>query len=342
MLPHFGLCFEGRLARELRDAGCTPTMLGEARVSRPWTVAAARAQLRGLLDRQRFDAAICHSCWPHGLFAPVIRSRGIPLVYWSHDVPTGKGWLERWARRTKPDLVLANSRFTALTIERLFERVRCEVQYPPVECASVGSGPDRASLRSEWGAADDEVVILLLSRMQRSKGHHLLLRAGAQLIGTSGWRLVIAGAPTGSAEVKYLRELQDAQHQLALNGRVSWIGQRDDVRRVMLAADVLCQPNIEPDAFGVVFIEALSAGLPVLTTRMGGAVEIFADGPGLLVEPSAASIAAGLRTLIGSKARRDRHAAAGPPRAQTLCDPAHILPALHARIAGVARRSNSS
>ena len=64
MDPHFALCFEARLARELRDAGCVPVMLGPARVSRPWTVFAARNALRRLLDREQFDIAVCHSYWP--------------------------------------------------------------------------------------------------------------------------------------------------------------------------------------------------------------------------------------------------------------------------------------
>src|SRR4051812_49392620 len=76
MEPEFGLCFEGRLSRELRDAGVRVHMLGEVRLSRPWTVLAARRRLRELLRAQPFDAAITHSAWPHAVFAPAVRGCG--------------------------------------------------------------------------------------------------------------------------------------------------------------------------------------------------------------------------------------------------------------------------
>ena len=53
--------------------------------------------------------------------------------------------------------------------------------------------------------------------------------------------------------------------------------QRDDVPRLLAAADIFCQPNLGPEPFGIGFVEALSAGLPVITTATGGALEIV-DG----------------------------------------------------------------
>src|SRR5258708_10528589 len=72
MQPHFALCFAGRLNDELEDAGVPVDLLGNVRISRPWTVWQARRRLRGLLDRQHVDAVITHGCWPHALFAPVV------------------------------------------------------------------------------------------------------------------------------------------------------------------------------------------------------------------------------------------------------------------------------
>src|SRR5438445_946669 len=126
MRPHFALCFAGRLSEELRACGATVHLLDPVRVSRPWTVWRARRRLGELLRQEHFDAVIGHACWPHAVFAPVVHSRGVPLVYWAHDVPTGHHWLERWARRTTPDLVLANSRFTQAAMANLFPNVSCE------------------------------------------------------------------------------------------------------------------------------------------------------------------------------------------------------------------------
>ena len=66
----FALCFEGRLADELRAAGAPLEMLGPARMSRPWTIARARRALREAILRDRPDVVICHSSWSHGCSAP--------------------------------------------------------------------------------------------------------------------------------------------------------------------------------------------------------------------------------------------------------------------------------
>ena len=49
------------------------------------------------------------------------------------------------------------------------------------------------------------------------------------------------------------------------------------VPRLMAAADIYCQPNTTPEPFGIAFVEALAAGVPVVTTAMGGPLEIVDD-----------------------------------------------------------------
>ena len=68
MEPCFGVCFEGRLSQELRDAGVPVHVLGAVRISRPWTVWRARRRLRKLLSEENFDAVVCHMAWPLVVF----------------------------------------------------------------------------------------------------------------------------------------------------------------------------------------------------------------------------------------------------------------------------------
>ena len=113
MIGHFALCFEGRLANELRAIDASKVnMLGEVKMSRPWTVIRARQKLKELLDREKFDVVICHSFWPQVVFGPVIKANHLPLIFWCHDTPNGKHFLERLAKRVSPDLVIANSFYT--------------------------------------------------------------------------------------------------------------------------------------------------------------------------------------------------------------------------------------
>ncbi len=83
-----------------------------------------------------------------------------------------------------------------------------------------------------------------------------------------------------------------------------------------------CQANLKPEPFGIALVEALAAGLPVVTTAIGGAVEIVDDTCGLLVPPGdVASLAAALERLIVDGALRARLAAGAPSRAAALCEP---------------------
>jgi glycosyltransferase involved in cell wall biosynthesis len=332
MEPRFGLCFEGRLSEELRAAEVSVDVLGAVRFSRPWTVWQARQRLQALLARERPDVVICHECWPHALFAPVVRRSGLPLVFWAHDLHSGLGWPERWARRTPPDLVLANSRATLATLEVLFPSALAEVLYLPVDAPPEEfRDPEvRRSVRAELATPDDAVVIIQAARLESWKGQHVLVEAlGLLAAEAAGWHCWIAGGAQRAEEGEYLASLQRRIAWLKLGDRVRFLGARRDVPRLLAAADIHCQPNTGPEPFGIAFVEALYAGLPVVTAGIGGALEIVDDTCGVLLPPGdSPALVSALAALIRDSERRRRLGAAGPARARQLCDPAPQLTAL--------------
>ena len=124
-------------------------------------------------------------------------------------------------------------------------------------------------------------------------------------------------------EAAYAAGLVAAARGHGIEDRVRWLGERHDVRRLLGAADVHCQANVAPEPFGIAYVEALAAGLPVVASRAGGAMEIVDDSCGVLVpsgDPDA--LASALTRLIVDREFRATLAAAAPVRARHLSDPA--------------------
>lgn len=322
MEPHFALCFEGRLSEELSATGASVYRLGNVRASRPITIWRARRALSELLKRERFEAIVCHASWSQAIFGPVVRRARVPLVFWLHGPVNGRHWSERWARRTPPDLVLCNSRFTAQTLPKLFPHTRSEVLYCPVAFPEENySREDRLATRAELNTPEDAVVIIQVSRMEALKGHTLHLETLSTLNDLPNWVCWLVGGAQRNSEVSYCAELKSLTTRLGISERVRFVGERSDVARLLHGADIYCQPNIHPDAFGIAFVEALDARLPVVTTAMGGVGEIVNDSCGFEVRPDdARGLSEALRQLIQDRELREKLGRIGKARARDLCD----------------------
>ena len=324
----FALSFDGRLSREIDAAGARRHAIGEVRFSRPLSTWRARRRLRALTRGAAFDAVICHSPWTYALAAPALTATRPAL--WAHDALRGRHWTERRVAARPPYLVICNSRYTAGAIASWLTRSSREVVYAPVSAPLAAAS--RSDMRARLGAADDAVAIVIASRLERWKGHTELLRAVARLEGN--WTLWIAGGAQRPHEREYEAELRAIAAQKGLASRVQFLGERTDVPALLAAADIHCQPNSAPEPFGLAFVEALHASLPVVTTDAGGAREIVTAACGVLVPSGDVEALRGaLAVLIADRERRARLGAAGPARARELCDPQRQLASLEAALA---------
>lgn len=320
----FALCFAGQLSEELIAAEARVQWLGEARARQPLSIRRARQRLRALLRRQTHDVVVTHSSWSQAIFGPVALSEGVPLVFYLHAPARGANWLERWARRTTPDLVLNNSQFTARTLPHMYPQVCSEVVCCPVAPpARIFAETDTKRIRAELQTPEDATVIIQVSRMEGWKGHVEHLEALSHLKDLPGWVCWLVGGAQRPEEIRYVEKLKGAAARMGLSERVRFLGQRTDVDGLLAAADIYCQPNTGPEPFGIAFIEALHARLPVIATAIGGACEIVDDSCGMLVPPGdPRALAESLRSLIEDRALRVRLGSGGPQRAHELCDPA--------------------
>ena len=326
---HFGVCFFGRLEGELRAMGVPVHHFGEVRVRSPWSIWQARSRLRKLLAEESFDAVICHAPWPLGVFAPAVKNSR--LVFWQHDVAGGTHWVERWARTKHPKLAISNSQITGDSLPKLFPGLPAHVLYNPVGSADFAAD-ERMQARAEFGVGAEKKIILLAARMEAWKGQAVLVEAAAKMKAAAGdWQIWIAGGPQRPQEEPFFSHLKELIAHFELADEVKLLGQRKDVRRLMFASDIYCQPNVSPEPFGIVFAEAMLAGLPVVASSVGGPAELVGEQAGILVPPGDAdAVARALQSLLVSGESRLKLGSAGRGRAQQLCDPGTQLNRLQA------------
>ncbi len=339
MESHFALCFEGKLATELLRHQAPVHLLGNVRFSQILSVWRARQALKRLINQENFDVVICHACWSQAIFGSVVK---IPSVFWCHDAILGKHWLERIAKFTKPTLAIANSLYTLTFLQNFYPQVPAQVLlcpvYPPEKL--LNNSNNRLEIRQspnlDLDLDLDKVVIIQVSRLERWKGQSLLLQALGELNDLESWECWIVGGAQRPHEEVYLQELLELAQNLGISARVKFLGQRTDVQNLLQAADIHCQPNLGPEPFGISFIEALYAGLPVVTTNMGGGAEIIDSTCGILTEPNnVAELSKSLRALINNQSQRKQLGSNGFARAKQLCDPAQQINRLFAILGAI-------
>jgi len=221
-----------------------------------------------------------------GLWHGVLRGRRPPVVAVAHNpADHGAGILQRAAARSilrRCDAVFTHARI----LEEEFATA-----YPDVPTAShplpppeLGKLPPREEARRQLDIPVDRKVALFLGLIRPYKGVDLLIEAISRQPGGSNWLLVVAGEPwedLGSALKQQIRSL-GIEDQVKL--RLGWVPEIE-VPLLLAAADLVVLPYRSGSQSAVAPL-ALAAGLPVLSTRVGGIPEVVQDGiNGVLVQP---------------------------------------------------------
>jgi len=221
-----------------------------------------------------------------GLIAAVVgKLMHVPSICYAqgYDVYEATAWQRlteiRWGCRW-PNRLLAVSRHLAETIRRV-----CgisDVQLMPHAFTLPERKPVREDARGRCGLSKNDCVVLSIGRLETFKGHDVLLNAWVGFIKHQpDADLWIAG--TGSKT----QTLQQQAVDLGVDQSVHFAGYltTDEVHQWMAAADLFVLPS-RSEPFGIVLLEAMVHGLPVVATDVGGIPEVLpAEGDVRLVPP---------------------------------------------------------
>jgi glycosyltransferase involved in cell wall biosynthesis len=191
---------------------------------------------------------------------------------------------------------------------------RGSIIYDGIESIPIDRDEARERLLTQFSLPAGSRLVGMVGRLAPQKDHVTLIRAAARVIAVDPTvRFLVVGDHNGTEAFRrqYLM-LAGLVEDLRLTEHVIFAGFRDDVAQVLSGLDVsVLATNFE--GFGLVIVEAMAQGTPVIATEVGGVTEIIGDQEtGLLHRPADdADLAAKILTLLSDKALAERLAAAG-------------------------------
>lgn len=282
--PHLACSKEGPLTQVARQFGVTVhlvEMLFEGKVRKFLGLIRAALRLRRLIRKEGIALVHTNTLIAGYCGSLAARLAHVPCVWHVRDLDypeTGK----RMAARAK--CIVANSQATASTLSNglgLGEKV--SVIYNGVPAVFFEQPAAGREVREELQLPQDEALVGMVGRLDPLKGHTEFLNAAKQVLARHNKvTFVIVGDVLFDAgrdrHKGYKRILQDHARDIGIYGKVVFLGQREDVPRLLSAMDVVVQPSQVVESFGRTVAEAHAAGRPVVASNLGGIPEIVTDG----------------------------------------------------------------
>jgi glycosyltransferase involved in cell wall biosynthesis len=326
--PHLLVPREGQLAEAWRTHGW-PVHVTPWRGATTYFIPAIWARLpisrriEALIREQKIQ--VVHSDYhtlPMAL--PAAERADIPAIWtcmgwWFHPKPWQRGFFKR-SKATFAHSQAIKDGF--LGDPPFMPPEKVEVLYPGVDTERFNPQVDGIKVRFDAGIPMDAPVVALVARFQDVKGHDVFQAMARQVaLQMPEAHFIVAGENTqSSADNAYKsRILENAQTDPLLLKRLHYLGFRADVERVLAAADVVvCSSHFE--SYGMVNVEAMASGKPVVSTNRGGPAETIVEGEtGFLVAPGdAEGLALRVIDLLRDADLRKRMGAAGRARAEAL------------------------
>jgi glycosyltransferase involved in cell wall biosynthesis len=161
--------------------------------------------------------------------------------------------------------------------------------------------PFDTTFRARHGLAAADLVICCVGRINGWKGQDFLATAFASIQNDlpATVKLLFVGDPYPGSEF-HQTQLEARIHQLGIGARTCRISFVTDVRSVYAAIDILVVPSVVPEPFGLVVVEGMAYGCPIIAANHGGPSEILQDRiTGLFYEPDdLQGLADGIRQLV--------------------------------------------
>jgi glycosyltransferase involved in cell wall biosynthesis len=324
--PHLA-CTEGPLAEAAAAFNVSvhtvtlPRLRRSSRVPLDW-LAGVRALTR--VARQVCAATLVANTVRAAMYAALAaRLIHVPFVwhmrdFWLSESRPCRLWADTLGKRllcAATAHVITNSQAVAA---HLPSRRRITVVYNGIEIERFDPAMDGTLFRARYGIPPDVPLVGTVGRLRPWKGQARFLWLAAQVVREvpEARFLVVGGEPFGVGD-DYSQRLRCLAVELNLADQVAFTGHLNEVRPALAAMDVFVHPG-DPEPFGLVNVEAMAMGKPVVAFAHGALPEIVLNmETGLLVTPEdEATLAEAILTLLRDSARRQVMGRAGRARVE--------------------------
>jgi phosphatidyl-myo-inositol alpha-mannosyltransferase len=273
------------------------------------------ARVHRWLREGSFDVVHVHEPAPPSVGLLVCMIADGPIVATFHAATTRSKWLAAWGPVVRPWLERISGRIAVSDFAR-----RVQVEHLGGDAVIIPNGvhvdlfAHGPTLPGVARGVDGPTIGFIGRYLEPRKGLPVLLEALRTVVREHpGARLLIAGR--GDADELWQLVGDDLRPHVALLGEVS----EADKAAFLRSVDVYCAPNLLGESFGVILIEAMAAGAPIVASDLDAFARVLEDGEaGVLVRRGdPAALARALGELLADPARRAELSAAGPRAAAT-------------------------
>ena len=263
------LCYPGAIVPRIREKKSRVLLV-------PFLLLALYLQLWKWLPE--YDIVHAHWLIPQGIVQSLFKKPYIVTGHGGDVMSLNNGILKKWKRHC-----LKNAKKVTVVSETLKEKL--QEMFPEVQPEIISMGVDTSKFGRKYFVPDyfeqnDKKVVLFVGRLVEIKGVSYLIDAMKEV---EGLLVIVGDGPIRSELQKQAESLGD---------KVVFLGPKshDELRSVYASSDLFCAPSVttakgEKEGLGLVILEAMASGLPVVGSNSGGISQLIQDGVnGLLCE----------------------------------------------------------
>ena len=212
------------------------------------------------------------------------RMLGVPCVAHLRDFEDPRPYTRLYAKLIHHHIAISSAIRDNL-LELGVPEEKIAIIYDAIDLDEFNEGIDIEYLRKEFAIERYHKLFGIFGRVKGWKGtKEFILEAAKEVEANPNALAIVVGSQSDGGE-EYYNEVKELTRSLGIEQKVIFTGYRTDIPALMKLMDIIVHSSIAPEPFGMVVIEGMAMGKPVVATRGGGPLDIVSDGEtGFLVE----------------------------------------------------------